>query len=60
MIEFWQRADASPLGIILRTADTDRAKARLYTARGDGFGHISICVPREGELWLVKRSLQGE
>lgn len=58
MLDFWYAALRSAHGIVLRTDDPERAKARLYAARAEAgdpaLESISICLPRPGELWLVR------
>lgn len=61
LIELLYRALEAPLGIVVRTSDTERTRQRFYAARKHSplFEELSIkpshTNPRE-ELWLVRKS----
>lgn len=63
MLEFWYRAFASALGVVLRTSDPERMKQKLYAARREALDpdleSIAIVqspVDPNNELWLVKKN----
>lgn len=63
LIEFLYRALDSKLGIVLRTSDVERTRARLYAVRREtcnpAFDELVICPSRtlpDTHLWLVRKS----
>lgn len=61
LIELLYRALEAPLGIVVRTSDPERTRARFYAARkhSPAFEAVSIkpshTNPSE-ELWLVRKN----
>lgn len=61
-VELWYQALATPLGVIVRVSDPERAKMRLYALRKEAndpdLDSLSIVQsptnPGE-ELWIVRR-----
>jgi hypothetical protein len=61
-IELLYRALDSSIGIVVRTSDPERARARFYearrTAQNPAFDDLTICPSRslpDTHLWLVRK-----
>lgn len=59
LLEYWYAALAEPVGVVLRTDDRDRLRAKLYAARREAVDEklsslsIIFSPTAEDEVWIM-------